>query len=56
MNLEIRDVTGRVVLKKMISIENNIYQMKLDLKSGIYFVNLMNTNGQQFTQKLILTK
>ncbi|MBL7894669.1 MAG: T9SS type A sorting domain-containing protein [Bacteroidia bacterium] len=56
LNLEIRDVTGKVVLKKVIVIENNLHQFKVDLKSGIYFVNLINTNGQQFSQKLIITK
>lgn len=57
--VELRDVLGRTVMQKKISIEaeNEVQELKLDRKNtnGIYMIKLFDgTNQSVFTQKLVV--
>lgn len=55
-NLKITDTSGKIIFNDRITLINGVAKLNFDLSAGIYFVNLMNINGEQFSQKLIITK
>lgn len=55
-NLDITDVTGRIVYRREVDVENgfnNVNIKDLNLNSGVYFVNL-NYKNEKITRRLII--
>lgn len=54
--LLILEITGRLLFEKEIQINSNSVELKMDLhlNSGIYFAKVLNKNGTQVNQKLII--
>lgn len=57
-NLKIYDVSGRQIINETIDLPNGYSQIlqKIDLSSGIYFVNLISTSGYILNTKFIVEK
>jgi hypothetical protein len=52
--VQIFDLAGKVVLAETVTNINNIHQLNASrLDAGVYFVNVMLSNGEQLTNKVI---
>lgn len=56
LELKITDVSGKLLVKKSIITSNYSAELPVDLINGIYFVNLINEQGQRTTKKLVISK
>ena len=56
LDIRITDVSGKLLMKKSIITNNYSYELPVDLLNGIYFVNLLNYNGEKIVKKLIISK
>ena len=58
MTLKIYDVNGRVVFEdKVTDVSDKNYELTIDVKSGIYFVEVIDTNTETYyKQKLVIQK
>lgn len=56
IELEIKDVTNKLILKGKIEIKNHQAELKLDLINGIYFVSLIRPNENSITKKIVISK
>lgn len=58
MQLKVYDVNGRVVFEdKVNDVTDKFYELNLDVKNGIYFVEVFDTNTEvRFKQKLVIQK
>ena len=58
MQLKIYDVNGRVIYEDNVNdVTNKIYELNLDVKNGIYFIEVVDLNTDtQYKQKLIIQK
>lgn len=56
LSLRITDVNGRLILDERIQTKGFNGQLKLSLKSGIYFITLINDKTESIIKKLVITK
>ena len=56
LNIQIIDVTGKVVTNEYLRTKEFIGRLNLSLKDGIYFVNLTNKNKETIVKKLVISK
>jgi len=57
MQVKVYDVNGRVVYEDKVSDASDTYQLNLDVKSGIYFVEVIDSNTETiYKQKLVIQK
>lgn len=56
LDLVITDISGKEVYKKSISPINNLIQIELNLKNGIYFLSLYSTERVLYKNKIIITR
>jgi len=56
LEVRITDVSGKILMKKSIVTNNYSYELPVDLINGIYFVYLINEQGQRTTKKLVISK
>ena len=49
-------MSGKILLNKTLSVNNYKTNLKIDLLSGIYFVNLSNEIAERTTKKLVINK
>ena len=56
LNIEIRDVSGRIVLLKDSQTKNQRTDLELDLINGIYFVTLTDSENRINHEKLLIAK
>ncbi|HXB40671.1 MAG TPA: T9SS type A sorting domain-containing protein [Bacteroidia bacterium] len=55
-NIEITDVTGKVILKQRNTINEGIIGIDLSLNDGVYFIHLFDESGYSKIQKIIIQK
>ena len=55
-NVEITDVTGRVVLQNTYQVNQGLIKLNTQLTNGIYLVKVITANGQVQQQKVIISK
>lgn len=53
-NIEITDVTGKLVYKQQSNIGNSVVELNLQLISGVYFVHIINSQGATQIQKIVI--
>ena len=56
LTIEIRDLSNRVVLKKLLETNDFIANLDLNLINGVYFITISNTNHEKITKKLLIEK
>ena len=56
LNIEIRDVTGRVLFTKFLNQFSNSSSVEFNLTNGIYFVRINGIDGFSQTKKLVISK
>lgn len=56
LNIEIKDVSGRIVLIKKIHTKNQRADLYLSLINGIYFITISDSKNRTFHEKLLITK
>jgi type IX secretion system substrate protein len=55
-NIEVTDVTGKLIAKQPSPINNGLVELNLDVNNGVYFVKVVTDNGNTQVQKVIITK
>lgn len=55
-DIEITDITGKLVYKQLNALNNSMIELNLDVTNGVYLVKIINSNGSSQTQKLIINK
>jgi len=53
-NIEVTDVTGKLVYKQQSNIGNGVVELNLQLISGVYFVHIINAQGATQIQKIVI--
>lgn len=56
VTVKISDVTGKVLYDQKVKIKAYSYQMKLELKNGVYLVTLVNEDAVTSHTKLVISK
>jgi hypothetical protein len=56
IKVNITDINGRLIAQYNIKTSGSVANIKLDMKSGIYFVTLSNSNGEKVVKKLVIAK
>jgi hypothetical protein len=56
VTIVITDVSGKILVNKTLQVNNYKTNLKMDLLSGIYFVNLSNESGERITKKMVINK
>ena len=56
LNVEIKDITGRILAKEKLVVTNGSAQLKTDLPNGTYFVSVKENDGKQSLVKLVISK
>jgi hypothetical protein len=55
-NVEITDVTGRLVLQNTYQVNQGLIKLNTQLNNGVYLVKVITANGQVQQQKVIISK
>jgi len=56
LDVKVVDVSGKTLMKKSVITSNYSHEMQVNLINGIYFVYLINSNGEKIVKKLIISK
>jgi hypothetical protein len=56
LQIEIKDLVGRVVLLTKLKEVGNVVTLNFDLPNGAYFLKISNTHNEQTTKKLLISK
>ena len=56
LNVEIKDITGRILAKEKLSVTNGAAQLKTDLPNGTYFVSVKENDGHVALTKLVIAR
>ena len=55
LQVTITDVNGKVLISKKLATENYSTKLNFNLINGIYFVNIVNEQGEKTVKKLVVT-
>ncbi len=54
IDMVVQDVTGRIVFKKFVVLENFTTNIRLDLEPGVYLFTVTNSHGHTTTKKIVI--
>ena len=54
LNVEIQDLTGRIISKQTLPATNGVVTLQNTLVNGVYMINITGSDGKMITQKLVV--
>jgi hypothetical protein len=55
LSIDIMDITGRSMLKQILSLSNGIAQLQTNLPNGVYMIQIKGSDGKVVVQRLIVS-
>lgn len=56
VSIEVRDVTGKIVVRKNVSSVDGVLRLNLDLNNGVYFINAVGEDRAERKGKVVISK
>jgi hypothetical protein len=54
LNVEVQDLTGRIISKQAMPVNNGVVTLQNTLVNGVYMINITGSDGKTVTQKLVV--